>query len=215
MKIATCVVTHNRLAYSKRCLGSLLNTGADSSLLVVDNASSDGTQEWLLATDLTCILNPQNRYPGAACNQGWDFLAVLSADLLHRSDNDIEYLPGWQAEVEMAFLNNPDLWLLGILNLHEDHGEPEPPTGLDWVDRVGGNVVIRASKFREGLRWAEQPWAVGFMEDGAMSEAAKGHVARLRRTVANNIAFGRYADFPDYYDRTARERGIADAVHSV
>lgn len=211
--ILTCVVTHNRLAYTKRCVESLLATARPQDrLYVVDNASTDGTQAWLRTVSVGVIENRENRFPGAACNQVWDW---RSADLLHRSDNDIEYLPGWQNEVERAFEADPDLALLGILNLHEDRDlDLSGESGIDIVDAVGGNVVTPG---RLGLRWSENPWAPGGDEDAEMSKAAArvGRVGRLRRTVANNMAFCRYDDFPDYYDRTAALRGIADARHSV
>lgn len=209
--IATCVVTYNRLAYTQRCITSLLATARlGDRLVVVDNGSTDGTVEWFRSLQVPLIENAENLWPGAACNQGWDFLSP--ADYLHRSDNDIEYLPGWQDEVERA-LADSGIGLVGILNLHEDHGEPDPPEGVDIVPNVGGNVVIRGSDYPR-LRWDEKPWDVGSAEDGVMSERA-GTVARLRKTVANNMAFGRYADFPDYYDETARRRGIPDARYSV
>lgn len=221
MKLLSCLVTYNRLAYTRRCIDSYLATvGDDARLVVVDNASTDGTREWLQGrlgrgVDLL-ILNPDNRYPGAACNAGWDYgLKHWPAELLHRSDNDVEYLPGWRAEVEAQYAGRADLALLGLLNLHED-GLPEGD-GVEEVTRVGGNVVIPASHYRSGMRWWEGRWSHGFDEDGPMSEAAhyRGAVARLRRTVANNMAFGRFADYPDYYRETARVRGIANAETSV
>lgn len=206
--ILTCVVTHDRLAYSQRCIESLLATRrAGDRIVVVDNASTDGTVEWLATLDLPVIFNPTNRFPGAACNQGWDTWA--GEELLHRSDNDIEYLPGWQDEVEFAFAEHPNLALLGILNLHEDrHCEPTGH-GADPIAAVGGNVVMPARLFRSGLRWSEEPWGLACTEDGPMSAAAlqHGEVLRLIPTVANNMAFCRYEDFPDYYNITGPLRG--------
>ena len=216
--IWTCVVTHDRLAYTRRCIESLLATQRPGDgLIVVDNASTDGTVAWLRRRRVRVIGNEDNRFPGAATNQGWD-AAPPEALYLHRSDNDIEYHHGWQAEVEAQFAAHPDIALLGILNLHEDRGtDDRDATDVEWVSRVGGNVVMPAVLFRSGLRWDERPWAVCIDEDGPMSWAAgrRGRVARLRRTVADNMAFCRFADLPDYYRRTATLRGIRDAEHSV
>lgn len=216
VSIHTCVVTHNRLAYTQRCVTSLLRTQRPGdSLVVVDNASGDGTVEWLTSVGVRVIRNAENRYPGAACNQGWH---GATATYLHRSDNDIEYHDGWADEVERAFADWPDLALLGILNLHEDHGDPPPDAhGIVPVPRVGGNVVMPVYLFLDGLRWWEGDWAPGQDEDGPMSWSAKRHgmVAHLARTVADNMAFGRYDDYPDYYDRTAAARGFANARGTV
>jgi glycosyltransferase involved in cell wall biosynthesis len=219
MKLLTCVVTYNRLAYTQRCIGSYLDTvGSGALLVIVDNGSTDGTRDWLGQFD-NVIFNDTNRYPGAACNQGWDLgLTTFDADLLHRSDNDIEYLHGWRQEVEHTIAEWPEVALLGVLNLHEDrHIEGLHATGIEPVSRVGGNVVMPARLFRGGLRWREGAWAPGRDEDGPMSwDAARhGMVVRLNRTVANNMAFCRYDDYPDYYNETARVRGIANARGSV
>lgn len=232
MTILTCVVTHERLPYTRRCIESLLATWRPGdAIVVVDNASTDGTAAWLnsllwprRAGMMRVVLNRDNVFPGAATNQGWasglDEAATygLTFDLLHRSDNDIEYREGWQAEVEAAFLANERLALLGILNLHEDRGvNADHETGIEPVGQVGGNVVLPRRLWDLGMRWSERPWAPDHGEDAHMSQRAYKHgfVARLRRTVADNMAFCRYDDFPSYYDRTAAIRGIPDARRSV
>ena len=67
-----------------------------------------------------------------------------------RSDNDIEYLDGWQTQVEQAFEAFPELGQLGILNRHEDYDDHQPVTRLErngtainvqWP-KVGGNCVV-------------------------------------------------------------------------
>ena len=214
--ILTCVVTCDRLPLTKRCIDSWHATARKGDqIVVVDNASTDGTQEWLKAYPVVTVLNAVNLWPGPACNRGWDLgMEWCQPDFLHRSDNDIEYRPEWGDEVELAFARHPDLALLGILNLHEDRGVEFPlgrPGDIEPCDRVGGNVVMRPSFFR-GHRWEG-----GFLEDGPMSAAAheQGVVAMLVRTFADNMAFNGYWDFPDYYNRTAAARGIGDAEHST
>lgn len=218
----TCVVTYNRLAYSKRCVESYLATaGEGHRLVIVDNGSTDGTVPWLgsLLRHASVILAGRNLYPGAACNRGWDHgLRAGPADFLHRSDNDIEYLPGWYEEVLRTMADWPEVALLGILNLHEDRGiDGRDLSGIEPVQRVGGNVVMPVRLFTGGLRWREGPWGPGRDEDGPMSAEAHKHgwVARLQRTVANNMAFCRFDDYPDYYRETARARGIANPETSV
>lgn len=227
--ILTCLVTHDRKVYTRRCIDSYLATRRPGDeLVIVDNASTEpGMRTYLRSLSfVTLILNDENRYPGAACNQGWDaglrwFDSSASARpiprFLHRSDNDIEYLPGWGDEVERQFALNPDVSLLGILNLHEDRGFEPTGDGIEQVEGVGGNVVMPTTLFVEGLRWDERGWAPGIAEDYMMSYAAraKGPVARLVRTVANNMAFCRYADFPDYYNRTAQVRGLPHPERTV
>jgi GT2 family glycosyltransferase len=62
----------NCLDYTKLCLTSLLKSGVDAKrIAVVDNASTDGTQDFLRSQHLgAVILNKQNLSCGAAWNQG-------------------------------------------------------------------------------------------------------------------------------------------------
>ena len=64
--------TLNCLEYTKKCLDSLLASGIDSKrIVVVDNASNDGTQEYLQQCGLgATIFNHQNLSCGVAWNQG-------------------------------------------------------------------------------------------------------------------------------------------------
>lgn len=220
--ILTVVVTHDRLAYTQRTIASLRDT--TDLLVVVDNASTDGTKEWLFdvcKADLV-ILNARNLYPGAATNIGWHegLKKFPDATLLHRSDNDIEYTVGWYWNVQHAFDEHKQLGLYGVLNLAEDFPQGQPlalhtengVTVNRYWPRIGGNVVIRRELWDQGLRWMPGPWKPGGQdEDGEMSrqvEAAGFYHANAIEPIASNIAFGRYVDFPDYYNRTAEVRGL-------
>ena len=46
-KTCAVVVTHNRRALLERCLAALKQQSAPCDVLVVDNASTDGTERWL------------------------------------------------------------------------------------------------------------------------------------------------------------------------
>ncbi len=213
--IGTCLVTHDRLRLTQRAYTAWRATRRrDDRLVIVDNDSRDGTRDWLLTLPVPSIRNPDNRYPGAACNQGWDYLLERwpGLEYLARLDNDVELHPGWQGAVERAFAVTPELVLLGILNLHEDLGERGLEGIVEPVTAVGGNVVMRAATYREGLRWDERPWAPGQNEDAVMSTRAGrlGMVARLVPTVAENMAFNRAFEFPDYYRETAAVRGYGN-----
>jgi glycosyltransferase involved in cell wall biosynthesis len=81
--------TLNCLKHTKKCLESLLNAGVDKSqIVVVDNASTDGTQKYLMQMGLGgVILNRQNLSCGAAWNQGilarqTDWTIVMNNDIV-------------------------------------------------------------------------------------------------------------------------------------
>jgi GT2 family glycosyltransferase len=219
LKILTALTCHNRLEYTQRTVKSWQRTaGGNAMLVIVDNASDDETRGWLAEqkwTTIQVVYNDKNLFPGAATNIGWyEGLKHFDADLLHRSDNDIELLPGWREEVEATFKRLPHLGQLGILNAHEDYpdGPPyEERWGL-WLTNPGGNSVIRREIYDEGFRWAPGTWRPGGNDEDTQASTeimSRGWmVGRLQPTVANNISYHRFNDFPSYYRRTALLRGL-------
>lgn len=216
MNLLCVVVTHNRLEYTQRCIDAYLDTCGEP-LIVVDNASTDGTEQ------LATIRLRRNLFPGAATNIGWHHGLKEHPDtqLLMRLDNDIELLPGWREEVENVFEKIPRVGMLGILNLHEDFPDgarvdPFEENGHSintYCPRgVGGNAVIRRELWDKGLRWTPGAWSPGGNDEdsrfAADVEAAGPGVARVIPTIANNMSFHRYTDYPEYYQRTAAIRGL-------
>jgi GT2 family glycosyltransferase len=88
MRSSVIVVTYNHRQHIQRCLQALLPTlGPDDGVIVVDNASSDGTSGYVVTAFPTVqvIPNTNNRGFGAACNQGAqhsqsEFLVFLNPD---------------------------------------------------------------------------------------------------------------------------------------
>ena len=114
------MTTFNRLAVSKRTLQSLLNTiTGDYYLVIVDNASTDGTIKWIRSNEHPAnlkILNDENLHIGGATNRGWErgLLHYPEADLLMQLDNDFEFEPGWTDTAYDYFIKIPKLGQLGF-----------------------------------------------------------------------------------------------------
>jgi len=69
------VVTFNNLTFTRLCLAALLTHTADAEIVVVDNASTDGTSDYLRHLQLDhpqvrCLFNAENAGFAAANNQG-------------------------------------------------------------------------------------------------------------------------------------------------
>lgn len=96
-KLTTIVmVSYNALSMTQDCIGSLRrNQDPDwpTELVVVDNGSTDGSAEWLLAQpDVELIDNAENRGAPAARNQA---LARGYGEWVCFLDNDIIVTEGW------------------------------------------------------------------------------------------------------------------------
>jgi GT2 family glycosyltransferase len=116
-QVSVIVVTYNNLELTKACLQSLeLHTMYPTlEIIVVDNASSDGTQAYLKqwaskADGRRIILNDDNRGFAAANNQG---LEAASGEYLVLLNNDTYVTPGWLATLINHLRLNPTIGLIG------------------------------------------------------------------------------------------------------
>lgn len=228
MKLLIILITYNRLAYTKQTLKNLWDNTSDSAdyfLTAVDNNSDDGTQQYL--KDLqkrgrinALILNPENYYPGKACNLGWEqALKIYDATHLMRLDNDMQLTKNWDKRVEAYFKAIPELGQLGI-----DHEAIETPqadltrrfingvTLNEWPGCVGGPMIMPRKLWDKGFRYDETPWSPGLQEDSKFSQRFKeagylvGHSQEeLGRTFANKT---NWKEYPEYYKKTMGDRGI-------
>jgi N-acetylglucosaminyl-diphospho-decaprenol L-rhamnosyltransferase len=95
MGVAVVIPLHDQLHYTRLCLESIAShTRHDLQLIVVDNASSDGTAEYLASLDdVTVIRNAANLGCAAAWNQGVE--AASGAEWIVILNNDVVVSPGW------------------------------------------------------------------------------------------------------------------------
>ncbi len=115
--VSVIVLTYNNLEFTKACLRSLeeQSNWPQLEIIVVDNASSDGTREYLLdwaAGDghRRAILNDSNLGFSAGNNVG---LAAASGDYLILLNNDTCVTPNWIRTLVNHLKRNPDIGILG------------------------------------------------------------------------------------------------------
>ena len=134
------VVTYNNLDLTRLCLASLQRcAGAvPFEIIVVDNASSDGTQAWLRATaarnllPLTLELNADNRGFAAGNNQA---AARARGDVLVFLNNDCVVTPGWLETLVAHLDRDPRLALLGPVT--NSGGNAEAQVGTRYAELDG------------------------------------------------------------------------------
>lgn len=116
--IGITLAVFNKLDYTKICLESLYeNLPPQATVVVVDNASSDGTAEYLATLPwLTVITNKENRGCAPAWNQG---VQAAGGDWVALLNNDIILTKGWwQGLVDAA-----ERWELDIVSPAVREGE--------------------------------------------------------------------------------------------
>jgi glycosyltransferase involved in cell wall biosynthesis len=204
--IHSVIISYDRVELTKQAVASYLETvTVPHTLWIVDNGSHQETTDWILDNThlFSYTLLGQNRYPGFACNHGFD-RAPAEATVLHRADNDWRFLPGWCDEIQARLEENPRLGQLGLRT-----GEQELHNGHN----VGGNCVFPRQIWEEGLRWDERPWpkikTIGYTEDSFMSPQVLKmgwEWGRVHRPCIESLA----DENPDdpYYLQSWEDRGI-------
>ena len=93
MDVTFAIPVFNQLDYTVQCLASLNRAGvADSEVVVVNNASTDGTREFLAGRPgLRVVANDANRGCSVAWNQGVDASTSVWTFIIN---NDIVVAPG-------------------------------------------------------------------------------------------------------------------------
>ena len=90
-RIAAVVVTFNRLDLLRRLVPALLDIGEVDEVLVVDNASTDGTGEWLAGLDSPRVLGrtlDHNSGGAGGFHEGLRWATERGADLAWLMDDD-------------------------------------------------------------------------------------------------------------------------------
>lgn len=139
--VSIVIVNWNGLRFLKECWPALAaQTYAPVELIVVDNASTDGSREWLQAQSFApqtpavqVVCNAANRGFAAANNQG---LAVARGAYVALLNNDAYPDPGWLAALVAAAEANPQAGMFASLMVFADRPDVVQSAGIG-LDRCG------------------------------------------------------------------------------
>ena len=111
MKILTIIVTYNGAQWYNRCFGSLQRSTIPVDIMVVDNASQDGTADWIAAhyPEINLIRLDKNLGFGQANNIGMRYALDHGCDYVFLLNQD-------------AWLDSPDT-LTKLVSIYNDHPE--------------------------------------------------------------------------------------------
>ncbi|THJ20880.1 MAG: glycosyltransferase [Nitrospira sp. CG24E] len=120
-KASIVIPVFNKLELTSQCLATLasLTTMPEYEVIVVDNASTDGTAEFLAALggDVQVIRNPENYGFAVACNQG---AKAARGEFLLFLNNDTIPTEGWLNALVDEVERHPDVAVVGSKLLYED-----------------------------------------------------------------------------------------------
>lgn len=118
MKILFVIVTYNGLKWLGKCLGSI--SGAD--IFVVDNASSDGSADWVAEhyPDAILVRNSENLGFSAANNQGMQYALDKGYDYVYLLNQDAWLMPDTLETLVEAFKTNHGYGIMSPMQLRGD-----------------------------------------------------------------------------------------------
>lgn len=138
-----CILTLNQLEKTQKCLMSLIATTfiAKTELILVDNGSSDGTDEWLIEfqrkynTDdfrIVLVLNKENRGCTGGRNQACKLAVGTYVIIL---DNDVEIIQkDWLIKLKKFYdLQGTSIGIVGPKMLYP---------GTEIIQQIGLGVTI-------------------------------------------------------------------------
>lgn len=140
------IASYNNLDLMRACLHSIFRETEYPvyEVIVVDNASHDGTAEWLVEQAaheprLRVICNKDNRGYAAANNQG---LAIATGEFICLLNNDTVVTPGWLSTLIRKLQAEPRLGIVGPVS-----------------NMVGNCAIVRVDYTSlDGMR----PWATQY-----------------------------------------------------
>jgi GT2 family glycosyltransferase/tetratricopeptide (TPR) repeat protein/2-polyprenyl-3-methyl-5-hydroxy-6-metoxy-1,4-benzoquinol methylase len=152
------IPTHDQLEYTRLCLDSVRRlTDEPIELIVVDNASTDGTAEYLGGLpDVRLIRNDANRGFPAASNQG---IAAARGRQVLLLNNDTVATTGWLSRLLRALHRDPKVGLVGPCS-NRVSGPQQVEVDYEDLGDLDGFAWDRG-KARDG-EWAGTDRLVGF-----------------------------------------------------
>ncbi len=129
----------NKIEYTKRCIEGIKKNTPDGKyeLIFIDNASTDGTNDYLksLGNRIKLITNTQNMGFTLACNQG---AKIATGEFVLFLNNDTEPQKGWLESMVELMKSDEMIGVIGSKLLYPD-GRLQEAGGIVFSDGSGWN----------------------------------------------------------------------------
>lgn len=139
-QVSIIIPVYNKFLYTFNCLTSLQkylsSTTISFEVIVVDDNSSDETQEYLsYSSNIELIVNEQNLGFIRSCNRG---AAIAKGKFFCFLNNDTQILPGWLENLVEVITQDNEVGAVGSKLIYAD-GRLQEAGGIIWQDASGWN----------------------------------------------------------------------------
>lgn len=170
--VSAIILCHNQLEYTKTCVSNLKKSTVQCEIILVDNASNDGTRTWVeKQVDIIYVRNKVNMYCGPGRNQG---AAWAGGDFLFFVDND-QFVPKDCVERMLAMGSDVvgiELWdIIGVDCFPSPVKRPNNEV-LRKTYVGGGGMLIKREAF-EALNGYDERYAPAWYGDTDLCFRAK------------------------------------------
>ncbi|MBE6102684.1 MAG: glycosyltransferase family 2 protein [Selenomonas ruminantium] len=153
------ILSFNTLNLTRMCLESIrAHTPEEYELILVDNASTDGSPEYLRGqADIRLIENKENMGFPKGCNQG---LEIARGDSLLLLNSDTVVTENWLANLKRGLYSNGKVGAVSCLSNNVSNGQQiHVPYGGDMEAMQAFAAGFNHSN---PAKWEERPHLVGF-----------------------------------------------------
>lgn len=159
MKTSIVILTYNNLEYTKQCIESIrkYTDKGTYEIIVVDNASSDETVQWLNEQDdIKKILNSKNQGFPKGCNQG---IEVSTGDNVLLLNNDVIVTPNWLKNLTTALYSGEQIGAVGAITNSCSNNQAIQVNYKDYDELIAFAKRVNVS---DPIRWKERIRLIGF-----------------------------------------------------
>jgi glycosyltransferase involved in cell wall biosynthesis len=150
--ITVFIPTYNRLEFLKKAVNSVFNCKAHVHLHVLDNCSTDGSDEWLneISSDapISVEITRQTHNIGSLANYAAGFDSVRTPFLVPLADDD-ELVPGFLSKALKKAIKHPDAIAIVGSRAYVKNGDWH----ADWDSRRSVGLVSPQVNVEEFLRY--------------------------------------------------------------
>ena len=133
-KIHIIIVTYNAMKWAEKCFSSLRKSSVPVNVIVVDNGSNDGTQDYIKNNfpEVEFLQSPENLGFGKGNNLGIEMAYKKGADFFYLMNQDAWIFDDSIQNLLDVFENHPKKEEIGILSpMHLDGSEEKLDLFLD------------------------------------------------------------------------------------